>query len=181
MSYQKKPIEKLYDGKTLVPITVAAEILEIRDKIEDNVQHAGADLELVYQAYCEIEEAHGHHPFKLDPTCSHCTGQMNKKLKKWFKLYDNGTIPQKAKAGAFKSKPLKPLKQKNIEEKPESKKADAPKQGNSKPKKESANYSEMNYAQLLKAFRAKATKEEQEEINNGNPPKKAQLVKYFNA
>lgn len=167
MSYQhQKPPKKMYDGKTLVPLSVAAEIVEIRDQIEKNHQHAGGQLELVHHAYSEIQAAHGHVPRKLDPTCSGCIKEMNDLLKNWFRLLDQGTIPQRAAAGAFKSKPLKPLKPLDAA-KPEA------------PSKPSTDLSEMTYAELLELFKAKATKKEQDEINGGKAPKKAQIIKFL--
>ena len=49
-SHEKKP-KKIYDGTQLMPLSVSKELLVIRPQIEKNHEHAGQQLELVYQAY----------------------------------------------------------------------------------------------------------------------------------
>ena len=178
MSYQDKQIKKTHNGHELVQLSVAKEILAIRPDIEKNVQHAGGQLELVYQAFCEIQKAHGHHPVKLDPSCSGCTLNMNKLLINWFKLYDKGSVVAKAHAGGVKSKPLVPIKDKKATVKKTV--TVAQDLSNKKKPEPEIDYSEMSYGQLLKAFEKKASKKDQKEINGGNKPKKAQLLDYFN-
>lgn len=164
-----------------MPLSVAKQILDMREEIENNNQHAGQKLEVVYQAYCEIQKAHGHHPAKLNPSCSGCTMEMNKMLKNWFRLYDKGSIVAKASTGAIKSKPLVPVKDKKpvkVANDLSNKGAD-PKKSASKP--QAVNHSDMSYGELLKEFEKTASKTDQKKINNGNKPKKAQLIEYFNA
>ena len=118
MSYQDQPIKKTHNGSELVQLSVGKQIVEIRDRIEDmKVLHAGPELELVYQAYCEIQKAHAHAPIKLDPTCSGCIITMKKLLVNWFRLYDKGTVTMKAKHGGVKPKPLQAIKPKAKPEK----------------------------------------------------------------
>jgi len=177
MSYQEKPLKKLYNGKEVVPLSVGKEILDIRSQIESNFQHAGGQLELVHKAYSEIQTAHGHHPTELRPSCSACTYQMNKMLSNWFKLYDKGSLPQKAMVGGVKSKPLVPIKEKKkvkIAKDLSNKTTPALKQAT--PSK----FSSMSYAELLEEFDKVASESDKSEINKGNKPKKAQLINYFN-
>lgn len=177
MSYQETPLKKQFSGQEVCPLSVAKEILELRKDIENKVQHAGANLELVYQAYSEIQKAHGHHPIKFTTSCSGCVLEWNKLICNWFKLYDQGTTVQKAYTGAIKSKPLVPIADKKPVKiaKDLSNKAEAP-----KIKKEAKDYSIYSYAELLEQFEATATKKEQDEINGGKMPKKAQILAYFN-
>lgn len=191
MSYQEKTLKKSYNGKELVPLSVGKEILDIREEIESNHQHAGPQLELVYKAYCEIQEGHGHHPSELRPACSGCTKDMNKMLSNWFKLYDKGSLPQRARAGGVKHKPLVAVKAKTEPKKVVKVAKDLSNQGEGKKEfkkptefkeasKMSNNKVEMSYGEMLTEFEKTASEKEQKEINTGNKPKKAQLVAYFN-
>ncbi len=176
MSYKEKSLKRSYNGKELVPLSVGKEIIEIRDQIEANHQHAGGQWEVVYKAYSEIQEAHGHYAPDFTQACSGCTVTMNTMLKNWLALYDKGSLPQKAIAGAVKSKPLVAVKEKKtvkVAEDLSNKTKATPKQGT--PSK----YSTMSYGELLKEFEKKASKSEQKKINGGNKPKKAQLLEYF--
>jgi hypothetical protein len=185
MSYQDEAIKKTHNGKELVQLSVGKEIIELREDIENGVFHAGGNLELVYQAYCEIEKAHGHHPIKLDPSCSGCTIQMNNLIKNWFKLYDRGSVVVKASHGGVKSKPLVAIKDKKKAPKVAedlSNKGDAKRftgKTGGYTDQGTPDYDNMSYGELLKAFEKKASKKEQKDINGGNKPKKAQLLEYF--
>lgn len=188
MSYQDQPIKKTHNGSELVQLSVGKEIVEIRSRIEDmKVQHAGPELELLYQAYCEIQRAHAHQPIKLDPTCSGCIMTMKKLLINWFKLYDKGTVPMKAKYGGVKPKPLQPIKEKKAEKLPAMEpnrneaeiKAKVAEDLSNKGKGE-AKKKEPTYAELFEKFKKVATAKEKEEINNGKNPSKKQIVEYFN-
>ena len=109
---------------------------------------------------------------------------MNKLIKNWFRLYDQGTITEKAKTGALKTEPLKPIKPavKKAIEKAADKKPLKPVAVNSKGKAEFKPVSELptSYADLLALFNKTATAEEKKTINGGNNPKKAQILNYFN-
>lgn len=183
MSYTNQRPKKLYDGSTLIPISVAKEILDIREDIEKNVQHAGPNLEIVYQAYSEIQKATGKQPRKLDSTCSGCTQEMNNLLKNWFVKYDQGSLPEKQFTGAIKPRPLKPVAQKT-ESLPHTTKAATVKKikpvEESEPQSNFDDISGMNYGELLAKFHSVASEEEIATINNGKKPSKKQLIDYLN-
>lgn len=192
-SHKRGP-KKLYDGKTLVPLTVANRIIKIRSEIEANAPHAGPNLELVYQAYKEIQEAHGKTVADLNPACNGCTKTMNDQLKRWFALYDQGTIQDKAKSGALKTEPLKPIEVNKIKKAAEKAVTNAVKTIDAlmkpvseKPKKEkkpeprkTANDLPTGYADLLTMFNEVATESEKKNINGGAQPKKKQIIEFFN-
>lgn len=191
MSYQKGVLKKTHDGKTLVQLSVAKQILKIRDKIEANAQHAGPELELVYQAYKEIQEAHGHYPPKLDPTCSGCIAQMNKMIQNWFRIFDQGSVLTKAKNGGVEAKPLKPVKDEPKElpsmkppttsnKEVEDDELDEEEETNEETSGSSNDISKMKYGELVKKFNKIASKKEREEINDGKPPKKSQIIEFLN-
>lgn len=184
MSYQDQPIKKTHNGSELVQLSVGKEIVEIRERIENmNTQHAGPELELVYQAYSEIQKAHAHAPIKLDPTCSGCIVTMKKLLVNWFKLYDKGSITIKAKHGGVKPKPLQAVK-KQPEKLPSMEPNRSEKKLEPKVAKDLSNKgngaTEPTYLELLERFNKEATKQQKEEINNGSNPKKHQLYTFFN-
>ncbi len=146
----------------------------MREDIEKNVQHAGGNWDLVFQAYSEIQKAHGHAPANYTQSCSGCTVTMNTLLKNWFNLYDKGSVVAKARTGGVESKPLVPIKDKKSKAKKTVKVAEDLSNKTDGPK-----YAEMSYGELLKAFETKASKKDQKNINGGNKPKKAQLLEFF--
>jgi len=183
MSYKNEKIKRTHSGKEIVQLSVSKEILKIREAIENNEQHAGQTLELVYQAFSEIQKAHGKMPPKLDPTCSECIHTMNKLLKNWFNIFDQGSTISKAKHGNIEAKPLKPVKDKpskRAKMEPTSKARATEDEDDFEEVETPTDYNDMNYGDLVKEFNKVATKKEKDSINGGKPPKKAQLLEYFN-
>lgn len=151
--YDKAP-KRTHNGNELVELTVQSQLLKIRDEIESGEVIAGDKLELAYQAYTEIKNAHGHQVRKLDKSCGSCINEMLLLLRNWFKKYDQRPYKPSVKTDRV-SKPLKPKAQTERKKEP-------------------------SYKELLDKFNAVATTEEKKTINNGKPPKKAQIVDYFN-
>ena len=152
MAYQKDYPTKTHDGTKLIPLSVEKEVLEIREAIEKKEAHAGRNYEIAYQAYSEIKRATGKVPKDKNQSCSSCIHEINLLLNNWLKMYDSRLFAN-VKVDAPKAKPLVP--------KAETKSA------------------EPSYKDLLTKFTAVATTEEKRTINNGNTPKKAQLIEYF--
>lgn len=156
MSYShEKKLKKPYDGSSLIPITVEKEILKARKSIEDmsNLQ-TGGDLELLHQAYTEIQEAQGKRVSKLNPACSGCTMDMKKLLRNWFKMYDN-----------------RPFFKPNLTSQPNQHLWLA---------KDLDSKGKPSYPAMKKRFEAEASEQVQKSINDGKPANKKQLNEYFN-
>lgn len=150
MSYNSELLQKKYDGSTLIPLTIEAEILAKRQVIEDmNVINRGSDLELIHQAYKEIKNALGQHVSKLDSSCSGCVIRYKKALVNWFGMFDKQGHERIDLSGVATTPlvPLEPI----------------------------AN----DFQSMTKAFYKVATDEEKKTINNGKKPTKAQLNEYF--
>lgn len=150
--------KKHYDGKTFLPLTLQKQIIALRKDIENNVHHAGANFEVVKNAYDEIQVAHGYGKSRYKPSCSGCTNQMNHTLRNWFKLYDQLGASEQRIIKTPERKPLTPVKEPQA---PEGK--------------------EPGYKELLERFNAEATPQEKEAILKGRKtPKKDELIQYFN-
>jgi len=91
MGYNVSDIKK----KTGAPaLSMAAEILERKDKIFKNHQWKGQEFELIRAAYAELRKANNL-PKPSTTLCrSACIKQMNKMLGNWIKIYDREGMKQ---------------------------------------------------------------------------------------
>ena len=105
---------------------------------------------------------------------------MNKLVINWFNLFDQGSTLTKAKHGNVEVKPLKPIKEqpKKLAQMKPSNKVET--EEDEEEEETPTDYSDMSYGDLVKEFNKVATKKEKDTINGGKPPKKAQLLKFFN-
>ena len=155
--FQKKKVKANWDGKSLIPLSVEAELLEIRKEVEKKVIHAGRNLEIVKQAYNEILNAQGRPNTELKSTCSSCVIFANQILTNWLRMYDTQGFTNGV-AKPFVEEPIIPIKE--VE------------RTSDKPKTE--------YALMMEKFNSVATSNEKATINNGNRPSSKQLKAYFN-
>ena len=156
MGYQHTQKKKHYSGDDLIPLTVQSELLKRRDSIESGTL-SGADLELAYQAYVEIEDAFGRTAPKLDRTCGDCINTIQRMVRNWFNRYDKRPYKSAVKTDRV-AKPLKPKKK-------------------TEPKTDKSE--ELSYKEIKAKFDAIAPTSIKRTINNGKPPKKQQMIDYL--
>jgi len=156
MGYQKQQKKKHYSGDDLIPLTVQSELLKRRDSIESG-SLSGADLELAYQAYLEIEDAFGRTAPKLDRTCGDCINTIQRMVRNWLNRYDQRPYKSAVKTERV-AKPLKP-------------------KAKAKPKAEPKD--ELSYKEIKAKFDSIAPTSVKKTINNGKPPKKQQMIDYL--
>ena len=158
MGYQKQQKKKHYSGDDLIPLTVQSELLKRRDSIESG-SLSGADLELAYQAYVEIEDAFGRTAPKLDRTCGDCINTIQRMVRNWMNRYDQRPYKSAVKTERV-AKTLNPKVKKKTEPKAEPK-------------------DELSYKEIKAKFDSIAPKSIKKTINNGKPPKKQQMIDYL--
>jgi len=136
-------------------------LLPIRNKVFSNDQHQGADYEIVFAAWGEIEEMHGHQKPNPKGCRGGCMWQMNKIVGNWLKLEGYDKIPLGNNLGTFVPRPIQ--------------------KENLKPKEEPVSQ-EVDLAGLdWEILRAKAIellgKEKYKKLNGKKPPSRASIVK----
>ena len=156
MGYQHTLKKKHYSGDDLIPLTIQSELLKRRDSIESGTL-SGADLELAYKAYSEIQEAQGKIPQKLDRTCGDCMNMIKTIVRNWFNKYDQRPYKSAVKTDRV-AKPLKPKKK-------------------AEPKTDKSE--ELSYKEIKAKFDAIAPTSIKRTINNGKPPKKQQMIDFL--